>query len=354
MMFDAMGFRFCFFLLIISGVGLAQNPSFPEKEVLQSRIVFYNVENLFDTEDDTLKQDEEFLPGGMRGWNWYRLNNKLNKLYKTIVAVGGWDPPVLVGMAEVENRRVLERLIAQTPLHRFHYQLVHEESPDERGIDVAILYRADRFELLESQAWPVVFPFDPDNKTRDLLYAKGVLQGGDTLHVVVNHWPSRFGGVAASEIYRLAASRMLAEKMDSLLSVQPRANIIITGDFNDEPQDKSMLHLTQHTGSRLVNISTAMEPGTLKYEASWAIFDQFLVSENLLQDTGVLSVKDKTAKAFSTSWLLETDEKFLGLKPKRTYAGYQYHDGFSDHLPVYLDIIINKENAKKRGRQPFQ
>lgn len=348
-----MGLRICLLLLLISGAGSAQHISLPDQEAeKQYRVVFYNVENLFDIKHDTLKHDEEYLPGGMRGWNRYRLHDKLNKLYKVITAVGAWNPPVLAGLVEVENRHVLEMLISQTPLHRFHYQIIHEESPDERGIDVALLYRADQFEVLEHHVWPVSFPFDPDNKTRDILYVKGVLQGQDTLHMVVNHWPSRLGGVAASEKYRLFASRVLAEKMDSLLSLEPYANILITGDFNDEPEDKSMLNLIEHSGNRLVNISTHIKLGTQKHEAAWAVFDQFIVSANLLQETGRLLVKDKTANIFSAAWLLEKDEKYAGFRPKRTYLGYQYHGGFSDHLPVYLDILIN--NEKKRERHPLK
>lgn len=348
-----MDLRICLLLLLISGVGSAQDISSPDDDTeKQCRIVFYNVENLFDIKHDTLKHDEEYLPGGMRGWNQYRLHDKLNKLYKVITAVGGWNPPVLAGLVEVENRNVLEMLISQTPLHRFHYQIIHEESPDERGIDVALLYRADQFEVLNYHAWPVTFPFDMNNKTRDILYVKGVLQGQDTLHMVVNHWPSRLGGVAASEKYRLFASRVLADKMDSVLSLEPYANILITGDFNDEPEDKSMVSLAELSDNRLVNISMHIKPGTQKYEAAWAVFDQFIVSANLLQETGRVLVKDKAASIFRAAWLLEKDEMYAGFRPKRTYYGYQYNGGFSDHLPVYLDILIKKE--KKRGRHPLE
>lgn len=333
------------YFTLMAHVGFTQNNKDHAKN--RHRIVFYNVENLFDTKDDSLKRDEEYLPGGLRGWNYHKLNHKFNHIYKTIAALGEWNPPVMVAMCEVENKSVLEDLIQQTPLHRFHYQIVHEESPDERGIDVALLYRADQFEVVAHQAWQVVFPFQLENKTRDLLYVKGVLQNTDTLHVVVNHWPSRMGGAAASEKYRVYAAKVLREKLDSVMTISPKASMIITGDFNDEPEDKSLTVLTGKED--LTNISHNIFPGTLKHEVEWAVFDQFIVSANLLTNTNSFLVKNKEAQVFNPDWLLEKDEKYAGFKPKRTYVGYRYQAGFSDHLPVYIDVMINQQNPEMRG-----
>lgn len=336
----------CF--VLIAHVGFTQNGEDHAKN--WHRVVFYNVENLFDTEDDSLTMDDEYLPGGMRGWNYSKLNRKLSHIYKTIAALGEWNPPTIVAMCEVENKSLLEALIQQTPLHRFHYQIVHEDSPDERGIDAALLYRADQFEVTEYQAWPVVFPFEPANKTRDLLYVKGVLQKADTLHFIVNHWPSRWGGVAATEKYRLYAAQVLREKTDSIMKIDPMAHVMITGDFNDEPEDKSLMVLTDEKEHSLINISRQIFPGTLKHQVEWSTFDQFIVSANLLENTNSFFVNNKETKVFNPDWLLEKDEKYAGFKPKRTYVGYRYQAGFSDHLPVYVDIIINQPNSDMRNR----
>lgn len=334
-----------FCLTLVAHAGFTQSSEEDAKK--RHRIVFYNVENLFDTSDDSLKRDEEYLPGGLRGWNYDKLHRKYQHIYKTIAALGEWNPPVMVAMCEVENRRVLEGLIQQTPLHRLHYQIVHAESPDERGIDVALLYRADEFEVVAHQAWPVVFPFEPENKTRDLLYVKGILGNTDTLHVVVNHWPSRLGGAAASEKYRMFAAQVLREKIDSIMILHPQAHVVLTGDFNDTPEDKSLAVLTDKKD--LVNISHPIVPGTLKHEVEWATFDQFMVSAGLLTGTSALLLKHKEAQVFIPEWLLEKDEQYAGFKPKRTYAGYRYQAGFSDHLPVYIDIMINQQHPGKRG-----
>ncbi len=338
-----------YFLLYPSGT-LAQTHE--PKAVPSYRMAFYNVENLFDTKDDTLKRDEEYLPGGLRGWNDYKLNQKIVRLYKTIAALGEWQPLTLLALAEVENRQVLEQLIDNTPLQRFQYQIVHEESPDERGVDVAVLYRPDQFEVLDYCSWPVYFPFEPENKTRDLLYVKGILQEKDTFHLIVNHWPSRWGGAAASEKYRMQAARTVSRKIDSLMNRQAGAHVVLTGDFNDEPEDKSLQWLTNRKTNGLVNISASIVPGTIKHEAAWAVFDQFIVSDHLLQKDHAFIIQDQTAKVFHPDWLLEKDEKYAGFRLNRTYLGFRYHGGFSDHLPVYIDLIENN-NIKTEEQVPY-
>ncbi len=326
--------------LMISHVGFAQLP-----HTDNYRIAFYNVENLFDTENDSLINDEEYVFGSMRGWNYDKLTRKYQHIYKAIAALGEWNPPAMVGLAEVENRQVLEALIRQTPLHRFQYAVVHHDSPDERGIDVALLYRPDQFKVICSEALPIVFPFDPENKTRDILYVKGILSQYDTLHVLINHWPSRRAGGT----YRIYAAQVARSKVEAILAMSPEANIILTGDFNDGPQDQSLLVLANDSDSSLVNISRNQE-ATIKYQAAWTVFDQFIVSGNLLKPDHPIFVADRVAHTFEADWLLEKDEKYAGFKPKRTYVGYRYHAGFSDHLPVYIDIRHNQSSDKKTLR----
>ncbi len=303
-------------------------------------VAFYNVENLFDTQDDSLKQDEEFLPYGVRGWTPSRLQAKYRSIYKVIAGLGSTgQPPALVGLAEVENRTVVEGLLRHTPLHRRRYQIVHEESPDRRGIDVALLYDPAQFRYLSHEAVPVDLSPLSERPTRDILYVRGVLFGSDTVHCFINHWPSRYGGVGGSAPRRQRAATVLKRRVQALQQECPDARIIITGDFNDGPTDMSLQTLveTSGPGSPLVNISEYACTGTHKYQGEWSTFDQFIVTNNLL-DGGALEVKDGRAYCYQPDWLAEEDSQHLGFRPRRTYVGYRYHGGFSDHWPVYLQL----------------
>ncbi len=197
------------------------------------RIMFYNVENFFDTYNDSLTHDDEFLPEGNRHWNTKRFNDKLNKLYKVIIAVGGWEAPEIIGLCEIENKYVLNRLIYDTPLSKFNYGIVHRDSPDIRGIDVALLYRRDKVRLLKEDFHNISFPWDPVKKTRDILYFKG-LAGKDTLHIFINHWPSRYGGQPETEAYRLYTSSVLRKNVDSIFNINKKSKLVITGSHGKE------------------------------------------------------------------------------------------------------------------------
>lgn len=306
----------------------------------QVTVAFYNVENLFDTQDDSLKQDEEFLPYGVRGWTPSRLRAKYQNLYKVIAGLGDvGQPPALVGLAEVENRAVLEGLLRHTPLHRQRYEIVHEESPDQRGIDVALFYDPIQFQYLSHEAVPVDLRPLSDRPTRDILYVRGVLFGSDTVHCFINHWPSRYGGVSGSAPRRQRAAEVLQARIRTLQQECPDALIIITGDLNDGPTDASLRLLTEANGlgSPLINISEYECAGTHKYQGAWSTFDQFIVTDNLLRGNRV-RVKSGKARCYRPDWLAEEDTKQLGFRPKRTYVGYQYQGGFSDHWPVYLQL----------------
>ena len=308
----------------------------------QATVAFYNVENLFDTQDDSLKQDEEFLPYGLRGWTSTRLQAKCRNLYKVIAGIDpSWQPPALVALAEVENRGVLEGLLRHTPLHRQHYRIVHEESPDTRGIDVALLYDPAQFEYLSHKNFPVDLRPLSSRPTRDMLYVRGVLFGSDTIHCFINHWPSRYSGASSTAPLRQRAAAVLRDQVRTLQADYPNALILITGDFNDTPTDESLRGLcqTDSVRSALVNISRYDRPGTHKFQGEWNTFDQFIVSQNLLDATHPVQVKNHRAYAYDPSWLLEEDAAQLGYRPRRTYVGYQYQGGFSDHLPIYLQLL---------------
>jgi hypothetical protein len=315
------------------------------------RIAFYNLENFYDTFNDSLTLDDEFTPTGTKRWTYGRYAGKAERVYKTLAALGGWDLPSIVGFCEVENRVVLNRLIYETPLGEAGYRVIHKDSPDQRGMDVAVLYRADRFILLD-QCWiRINFPFTGE-KTRDILYAKGIVFGKYMLHLFINHWPSRFGGLAESQPRREFVAGILRCKIDSILNGNPSANILIMGDFNDEPDDISIagvLGAAAPTGDtslpRLVNISEHShkpgDVGTIKYEGVWSVFDQVIVSGGLYMGRNGISVRDGKAFIFSPDFLLEPDKKYTGVKPFRTYEGPRYKGGFSDHLPVYLDLRVS-------------
>jgi predicted extracellular nuclease len=316
------------------------------------RIMFYNVENLFDWFDDPAIGDNEFTPQGQMHWTEKRFRSKLNNLYKVIAAAGEWEPPEIVSFAEVENRFVLNQLVSATPLLKFHYEIVHQDSPDQRGIDVALIYRPDRLDKISERFFSIDYDDDAIPKTRDILYCRFKSKAEDTIHVFINHWPSRYGGQLSSEKNRLYVASVLKSKTDSLFSLNKTAKIIIMGDFNDQPGNKSLQDILQAElladiplSGKLYNISKC-EPkksncGTHKYEGNWSILDQVIVSGDLLRKDGIC-LFDGSFRIFDPSFLLEADDKYLGNKPNRTYSGYKYHGGFSDHLPVYIDLKISR------------
>lgn len=338
-------FFFITLLLLLNQHLYSQSDS---KDIVKDslRIMFYNVENLFDPFDDSLTSDEEFTETGERHWTWYKFQDKLSHVYKTILAAGNPFPPSIIGLCEIENRFVLNQLVYETALSKFDYRIVHEESPDRRGIDVALIFNPKKFELISHKAITVSFPFAPESTTRDILYVKGKVFGEDTIHVFVNHWPSRWGGQMATDPKRQYVAELLKKHTDSLFLTEDDPNIIIMGDFNDEPFDKSIKSHLQaldlSDSSNLVNLMLPLisneNAGTHKYQSNWGILDQFIVSKFLLLPQHSLHISPNKAHIFNASFLIEKDEKYLGFKPNRTFIGYKYHGGFSDHLPILLDI----------------
>ncbi len=311
------------------------------------KIMFYNVENLFDTYNDSLTNDDEFLPEGDRFWNNHKYYAKINNIYKVITAVGKWSPPAIIGLCEIENRKVLNDIINNTPLVKHEYKIIHKESPDRRGIDVGILYREKLFTPLKKEFIEINFPDNSNSKTRDILYVKGIAKNIDTLHVFINHWPSRWGGQLESENKRLFVASVLKSKVDSILNINKNSNIILTGDFNDYPENKSLkailnaqikydsiIHENMYNLSYY--LSKTKKIGTHKYQGAWGILDQFIVSGNLIDKDNKIFTSLNDIYIFNANFLLEPDESYFGNMPKRTFIGYKYNGGFSDHLPTYL------------------
>jgi len=283
-------------------------------------------------------------------WSTTRYKQKVNSVYKVIIASGGWEPPALVGLCEIENRKVLNDLVYGTWLSKFDYGIVHYESNDPRGIDLAVLYRKSSARLLGSEAMIPDRYNRSDFRTRFVLYSKWLISG-DTIHLFFNHWPSRRGGVLAGEELRKSIAEMVAERSDSIMrECGCNAKIIVAGDFNCTPDDSEMLLITGErkpgdSGVRFKNLSSSPNgviKGTYKYRGAWEIIDQVVVSEALLGSAGGLFVPDYGTGIFSPDFLLKKDDSFAGVTPFATYSGYRYSGGFSDHLPVYLDLMVRQ------------
>ncbi|MDR3296795.1 MAG: endonuclease [Prevotellaceae bacterium] len=310
------------------------------------RLMFYNLENYFSPFADSLNPQKEFSESSQRYWTWNRFVKKTNDIFRVIVAVGGATPPDLIGVCEVENRFVLNRIIYETPLAKYPYGLVHHDSPDSRGIDVGLLYNKETFELLGSKFFPVTLP--TGRTTRELLLAKGVVNELDTLHVVVCHLPSKYGGAAASEGSRMAAALALRHIADSILASSRNANLIIMGDFNDTPDSPCIaeglgasLNLSGTARDSLYNLALPLhraEIGSIKFQGRWELIDLFFVSGNLLNPASPIYCLPTDYYIFSAPFLLESDAQHTGDKPHRTYNGYRYNGGVSDHLPAVLEL----------------
>jgi hypothetical protein len=305
------------------------------------RFMFYNVENLFDTYNDSITDDDEFLPSGLRRWNYSRYTGKINSLCKTILAAGEFSPPAVLGLCEVENRKVLEDLVYGTNLSKFNYGIIHEDSPDPRGIDVCLIYRKELIKILDYKYLIPAWITKKDYKTRSVLYLKYYVSG-DTLHLFMNHWPSRRGGVLAGEALRVKIAEMVRNMADSIASpTGSNAYIIIAGDFNANPDDLVIMSLTANypSGLSIINLSARLpvNSGTYRYMGTWEMIDQVLVSKPVIER----GICDKTSalKIFKPQFLLQDDPKYPGERPFASYLGYKYQGGYSDHLPVILDFI---------------
>ncbi|MEA1898616.1 MAG: endonuclease/exonuclease/phosphatase family protein, partial [Bacteroidota bacterium] len=282
---------------IIPALIIVLNISAQETELKQNRnknftIVFYNIENLFDFEDDPLTMDEDFTPGSEKKWDKEKYLKKTQDISKVLSSIGKRSLPAIIGLAEVENEKVLIDLINTENLKKGNYGIVHYDSPDKRGIDVAILYRKDLYKIESHKSIPINFPRDTI-LTRDILMVKGKTNDSENLFVFVNHWKSRSGGMAVTEHKRNYSAVVLRKAVDSILNFEPKAKIIILGDFNDEPTNRSIHQILQANNKRknrnprdLYNLMYDMhnlgDSGTYHYSGSWNMLDQIIVSQALL------------------------------------------------------------------------
>jgi predicted extracellular nuclease len=329
-------------LLFATSCATAQKKSKTGKE--EAIVAFYNVENLFDTLDDPLTMDEDFTPSGKLQWNSQKYAEKLMRISEVIDMMPG-ELPVFVGLCEIENRSVLEDLVRQPILNatpqNANYEIIHANSPDERGIDAAALYDASRLKDVRFEYYTISLPDPKDPNTRDILHVTGKM-GNDVLHFFVNHWPSRSGGQAESEPNRIAVARLLKTKVDMVMAENANAKIVIMGDLNDHPNDKSVY---EELGAKEIPTVTLFNhmyaihnsgKGSYFYKGEWGALDQMITSQGLMQSSG-WHVDMESAGVLRDDKILFYDKEGIA-RPSRSYAGDSYKGGYSDHLPVFLKL----------------
>jgi predicted extracellular nuclease len=313
------------------------------------RVMFYNVENLFDTVDNPHKNDNEFLPDARRHWTQKRYYAKINNIAKVVSSAGEWGAPAMIGMCEVENEKVIEDLIRHSPLKKTNYRFVVTHSPDRRGINVALLYQREVFKYLGHHAYTIRFPYNKNKATRDILHVTGQVASRDTVDVFVCHFPSRIGGETESEPDRLYTASILKSKVDSLMHIRRKAHIILMGDFNDEPSNNSIAQVLNASpvsrkpeAQKLYNLFHSFEKktGSYRYKGQWNMLDQIIVSGNLIAGKGSFKVLPYSATIFSRNFMLTEDKTYGGKRPQKTFNGMKYEGGYSDHLPVFADFTV--------------
>jgi len=309
-------------------------------------IGFYNLENLFDPEDDPKTFDEDYTPKGRKQWTEGILKQKIDNLAEAIYQIGlreSHRPPLILGVAEVENFRVLKMLVEHELLYPYGYEILHYDSPDARGIDLALLYQKDYFLLAESKTYTLPL-FDGKTNlkrtTRDQLVVSGWMEE-EELQLLINHWPSRRGGQKRSESHRISAAKLQQKIIDSLQGLNPQAKIIVMGDFNDNPDNQSLRLLTEKKeNSYTKNFQPLFNPmqdlykkgvGSLAYRDRWFLFDQILFTPAFMQADGVFFVE---ARVFNPDFLKNKKGKYKGYPFRSEILGGKLH-GYSDHFPVY-------------------
>ena len=322
------------------------------------KVVFYNLENLFDTINDPNKNDEEYLPEGARKWTTYRYNCKLDNMSRVLFDIAAEDKnfPAVIGVSEIENRLVLEDLIATPKLAKANYRIVHYDSPDRRGVDCAFFYRPDKFQLEGSEAHRISFPGQPNFLTRDLVAMWGKIEG-EPFYFIVSHWPSRLGGKERSQHSRDFVAAKCKHICDSVRTLNPATKVVIMGDFNDDATDASVTDILGAKGDKKGKIKD-LQPndmynpfysmlkagyGTLGYRDSWNLFDNIVVSENLATgSTGALKIQKKEGakfygNIFNRSYMVQQEGQYKNY-PLRSFVGSNFQNGYSDHFPVYIYI----------------
>lgn len=337
------------FTLLLAGLLLAGSLSAQGKKQARLTVAFYNLENLFDTIDGP-NNDADFLPDGKNQWTEEKYKQKLHNMAYAISQIGSKRGPDILGVCEIENRGVLEDLLKEPELANSGYQIVHFDSPDKRGIDCALFYRAKYYEFTDARPHPVTLVGEEHIKTRDVLEVNGKLLG-EPLSLLVAHWPSRVGGEQVSLKRRLQAAQVMRRVTDSLLTADPQHKVILMGDFNDDPTSPSVIEGLRSknkpeglSATDLYNpmaVHYASGRGTLAYRDVWNLFDNILVSGSLVDApaTSLHLLKDKKTgyygHIFDADFLIQRTGHFKGY-PFRTFSSGRFQGGYSDHYPVYI------------------
>ena len=329
-------------LLLAKPVKSSERYTFP--------ILFWNVENLFDCIDNPLTEDDEFLPTSLKRWSYTRYRAKLNAIAKTIAAVNRFDPPVLIGLCEVESDSTLYYLTQRSILKPLNYRYIITDSKDSRGLNIGLLYLRERFKPLSTHFIGLDKLQSSRRTTRDILHVKGLILSGDTLDLFITHLPSRYGGKKHSEPNRIEIAQLLASTINKLTAQNKQAKVVVMGDFNDTPKERSLQQVLKVSypeegveSNKLYHLlSSSKYNYTYKYRGEWTLIDHILVTGNLLDRESKFYSSPDSTKVVRLPFLLTADEKYGGKKPSRTYQGMKYLGGYSDHLPIlslFTEII---------------
>ncbi|MDI3521373.1 MAG: hypothetical protein PWQ06_896 [Anaerophaga sp.] len=314
-------------------------------------IAFYNLENLFDTIDTPDVKDSEFTTGGEKKWTSDRYWEKIDRLAKVISKIGSNENipgPAILGVSEIENKSVLEDLVKSEHIKHLNYRIIHYNSPDKRGVDVALLFQPRYFRVSNARSVPLIIQGEDGERvfTRDQLVVSGQFDG-DTMHFIVNHWPSRYGGQERSAPLRNEAAKLSRYLLDSIKTIHPNDKVVIMGDLNDDPLNESIKkHLNATGSSKKIKENQLFNPmedlfkkgiGSLAYMGKWNLFDQIIITPNFL-DKKNDGYKFHSARIFNDPFLLQQTGRYKGY-PNRTFVGNEYRAGFSDHLPVYILVL---------------
>ena len=327
----------------------SQTPEKKEGRKIQNfGVAFYNLENLFDTINNNGKYDLEFSPAGKNRWDGKKYKSKINNLAYSISKMTSTTTPMgpaIIGVSEIENESVLQDLVKADPIKNWNLQVIHHDSPDRRGVDVGLLYNPRFFHPIKTTNHTLVVPELPNFKTRDQMCVVGLL-GGSRVAVIVNHWPSRRGGEKESSWLREAAAQLSKQIADSLYQIDPDMGVIIMGDLNDDPHNKSVAEtlgakrdkkdVTDHGFYNPFWEKLDQGIGSYIYRGGWDLFDQIIVNGNLVNGRNGLTYKD--AQVLNDSFRLQQDGQYKGY-PKRTFSGGVWLDGYSDHLPTEIYLI---------------
>jgi predicted extracellular nuclease len=325
-------------LLVLSLSGFSQTKN-------SLTVAFYNCENFFDTKNDPNKKDDEFLPDSPMKWDSVRFMNKLHKIAQVLDStVAGPGLPALVGLVEIENKEVLEELISKSQFKEKSYAVLSTDSPDERSIDCGLLYDQSVFKLIDFKEINATNRSLGDYKTRNVLYATLKATNGDIFHVFVNHWPSRREGEKESEPRRIYAAEQVRAKINEVQKKDPKAKVIVMGDFNDHPDNNSILNTLKASNQpkekgdlyNAYQTLDAAKQGTHYYDKEWRVLDQIIVSQGLIGAKKGYSFDPKNAHILKKDFVLFKNHKTGEEKPNRTYSGEKYHNGYSDHLSIYI------------------